>query len=208
MPYQPLNLDASTPPAVKRLIDRLERLSFSDAHTMLRLPIPNYRLAAGCNFAITQVLTTAIGGLSTTLYRHGNTDGERFKGLLTQHYPWSLEPRQDVPAAEAARVIYEVIRNPLTHDLGLDLHGKSKGIKVKIKRIQRANSKGGLPERWIEQLERGPLRPKMSPAVTVRRDANVLLVEALYWGLRRMVESMTRDPALIARAEVFLSTRI
>jgi len=31
-------------------------------HTMLRLPVPNYRLRAGCNFAITHVLTTAIGG--------------------------------------------------------------------------------------------------------------------------------------------------
>ena len=207
MPYQPLILDPATPPAVRRLIDRLERLSFGDVHTMLRLPVPNYRLTAGCNFAITQVLTTAIGGLSTTLYRHGNYDGERFKGLLTHHYPWNLEPRQSVPPAEAARVIYEVIRNPLTHDLGLDLHGKSKGVKVKLKRIQRVGGKGGMPEKWVEKLERGP-RPIMSPSVTVRSDARVLLVEALYWGLRRMVEEMTHDTSLMARAEAFLATRI
>src|SRR3990170_8589621 len=102
MAYQPLNLDATTPPAVRRLIERLERLSLSDVHTMLRLPVPNYRLNAGCNFAITQVLTTAIGGISTTLYRQGNSDGARFKGLLTHHYPWSLEPSQSVSPAEAA----------------------------------------------------------------------------------------------------------
>jgi hypothetical protein len=207
MPYQSLILDPATPPPVRRLIDRLERLSFSDVHTMLRLPVPNYRLSAGCNFAITQVLTTAIGGLSTTLYRQGSSDGERFKGLLTHHYPWNLEPHQNVSPAEAARVVYEIIRNPLTHDLGLDLRGKSKGVKVKLKRLQRAGGRGGMPENWVEKLERGP-RPIMSPAVTVRSDASVLLVEALYWGLRRMVEGMTRDATLMARAEAFLATRI
>ncbi len=101
MSYQPLNLDSATPSAVRRLINRLERLSFSDVHTMLRLPVPNYRLDAGCNFAITHVLTTAIGGISTTLYRQGNKDNERFQGLLVDYYPWKLEPRQDVSPAES-----------------------------------------------------------------------------------------------------------
>ncbi len=208
MPYHHLNLDPTTPPAVRRLIDRLERYSFSDAHTMLRLPVPNYRLNAGCNFAITQLLTAAIGGISTTLYRRGNRDGERFKGLLTDHYPWTSEPPQSVSKAEAARVIYEVIRNPLTHDLGLDLHGGSSKVKVKIKRLARIGARGGPPEKWIEQLENSLVRPKMSPAVTVRTDASVLLVEALYWGVRRMVEDMTRDTALMASAEAFLATKV
>lgn len=206
MAYQPLALDPSTPPSVKRLIDRLERLSFSDVHTMLRLPVRNYRLDAGCNFAIAQVLMTAIGGISTTLYRQGNSDSQRFRGLLRDHYQWQLEPTRDVTANEAARIIYQVFRNPLTHDLGLDLHGHSTGIKVKVKRLQR--SQGGLPERWIEKLEKGQNRPRMSSAVTVRPDAKVLLVEALYWGLRRMVEAMTRDAGLMGRAETFLASKI
>jgi hypothetical protein len=208
MAYRSLKLDRATPPTVRRLIHRLETLSFSDVHTMLRLPVPNYRLNAGCNFAITHVLTTAIGGISTTLYRRGTTDGERFKGLLVDHYPWALEPHQGVQPREAARVIYEVIRNPLTHDLGLDLKGKSKGLQVKVKRWQRPNQKGGMPEKWIENLEGGPSRPNISSAVTVRGDAQVLLVEALYWGLRRMAEGMTRDAQLMARAETFLGNKL
>jgi hypothetical protein len=175
---------------------------------MLRLPVPNYRLNTGCNFAITHVLTTAIGGISTTLYRRGATDGERFKGLLVDHYPWTLEPYQNVSTREAARVVYEVIRNPLTHDLGLDLRGRSKGLQVKVKRWQRPNQKGGMPEKWIENLEAGPSRPNISSAVTVRSGAQVLLVEALYWGLRRMVEGMTRDAQLMARAEAFLANKL
>jgi hypothetical protein len=206
MAYQPLALDPSTPPSVKKLIDRLEGLSFSDVHTMLRLPVRNYRLDAGCNFAIAQVLMTAIGGISTTLYRQGKTDSERFRGLLRDHYQWQLEPTHDVAPDEAARIVYQVFRNPLTHDLGLDLHGRSTGIKVKVKRLQR--SQGGLTELWIEKLERGPTRPRMSSAVTVRSDAKVLLVEALYWGLRRMVEAMTRDAQLMSHADTFLASKI
>lgn len=208
MPYQRLVLDPTTPPSVKRLVARLERLSFSDVHTMLRLPEPATNLTAGCNFAVAYVLMAAVGGISTTLYRLGKTDGERFKGLLTDYYPWDFEPTQHVPPAEAARIIYEVFRNPLTHDLGLDLRGKSKGIKVVVKRLQSPNHAGGLPEQWIESLEKGPARPKMSSTVSVRKDAKVLLVEALYWGLRRMVEAMTRDAQLMTRAENFLANKI
>ena len=67
---------------------------------------------------------------------------------------------------------------------------------------------GGLTERWIEKLEEDPTRPRMSSAVTVRLDAKVLLVEALYWGLRRMVEAMKRDAQLMSRAETFLVSKI
>lgn len=208
MAYQKLTLDSSTPPTVRRLIDRLERISFSDVHTMLRLPIPNYGINAGCNFAITHVLLTTVGGISTTLYRRGNKDWKRFQGLLRNHYPWNLEPTQTATPAEAARIIYEVIRNPLTHDLGLDLHRKSGGGKVIIKRLQRSKQKGGLGEHWIENLEKGVVRPKMSSAVTVQPDARVLLVEGLYWGLRRMIEAMTRDSQLMARAESYLAGKL
>jgi len=175
---------------------------------MLRLPQAASNLTAGCNFAVAYVLLAAVGGISTTLYRQGRTDGERFKGLLTDHYPWNLEPTQPVPPAEAARIVYEVFRNPLTHDLGLDLRGKPKGIKVVVKRLQSPNQAGGLSEQWIETLEKGPARPKMSSTVSVRNDAKVLLVEALYWGLRRMVEAMTRDAQLMTRAENFLGRKI
>ena len=207
MAYQSLNLDPSTPPRVKRLIRKLEKQSFKDVHTMLRLPIPNYRLNTGCHLAIAHVLLAAVGGISTTLYRRGKRDNQRFKGLLKDYYPWHLEPKQYVSNSEAARIIYKVFRNPLTHDLGLDLRGRSRGIKVKVKRIERHNQRGGWTEKRIERLEKDSQRPNMSPAVTVKSHKKVLLVEALYWGLRRMVEAMTRDTQLMARAERFLAIK-
>ena len=207
MAYQPLNVEPSTPPRVKRLIRILEKQSFKDVHTMLRLPIPNYRLNTGCHFAIAHVLLAAVGGISTTLYRRGKESGEMFKGLLKDYYPWHLEPNQYVSNLKAARIIYEVFRNPLTHDLGLDLSGSSQGIKVKVKRLERVNQKGGPTDKWIERLEKDSQRQNMSPAVTVQSYKKVLLVEALYWGLRRMVEAMTQDTQLMVRAERFLANK-
>src|SRR5262249_20998612 len=120
MAYKALDLDPKTPPRVKSLIRSLENHYFSDVHTMLRLPEPDHELLAGCNFSLAQVLAAAVSGLSVTLYSNTGGSGKRFKGLLEDFYPWSAEPKNAVSPVDGAEVIYSVIRNPLTHDLGLD----------------------------------------------------------------------------------------
>ena len=100
MPYRPLSLAPQTPPNVRALIHRIESLSFSDIHCMLRLPLRNYRLTAGCNFAVAHVLMAVIGGVSTTLYHHTGNVGERFTGVLTDYFPWDLEPSGAVAPKE------------------------------------------------------------------------------------------------------------
>jgi hypothetical protein len=142
MVYQPLNIAPSTPPRVRVLIQRIEDLSFSDTHSMLRLPLHHYRLSAGCNFAITHVLMAVIGGVSTTLYRHTGNVGDRFTGVLVNYFPWNKEPTSNVSPVDAADAIYSVFRNPITHDLGLDLKKKSAGGKGKSKTAQDCNYTG------------------------------------------------------------------
>jgi hypothetical protein len=205
VPYVMLSINPSTPPHALGVVRRLEDRFFRDVHCMLRLPIPNYRLVAGCNFAITQVLTAAVGGLSTTLYSHSGPKGQRFKGLLTDYYPWNREPPNSLSASQRAEIIYSIIRNPLTHDLGLDLEKKSNTQKVKLKRLTTKNKIRGLPEKTIESLETTDRRFTMSGTVVVRADATVVLVEALYWGIRCLVESLTHDAARMANAETFLA---
>jgi signal transduction histidine kinase len=92
MAYKLLTIDPQTPPRVKALIQSVENHFFRDVHTMLRLPMPEHELPAGCNFAITQVLAAAVSGISVTLYSDKGGAGARFKGLLRDFYPWSLEP--------------------------------------------------------------------------------------------------------------------
>ncbi len=174
---------------------------------MLRLPISNYRLKSDCGFPITHTLMNAIGGVSTTLYRRGKNDGARFQGLLKDYYPWDREPASTTTPGQAARSIYELFRNPLTHNLGLHLYW-SPSPRFKIKRYHRRAGGGvGITERSIERLEDTSKRPAMSNTIVVRPDATVLLVEALYWGVRVMVEHLLCDDLAVRHAESFLQKK-
>ncbi|HEV8711236.1 MAG TPA: hypothetical protein VGX03_00200 [Candidatus Binatia bacterium] len=176
---------------------------------MLRLPEPDYGLSAGCNFAITQVLLGAISGVSTTLFMpsmHSSQSGLRFKNLLVKYYPWDLESPQSIAPKQAAEVLYAVFRNPLAHDLGLALQKKAMTRKVLIKRLTTKNGTRGLPEETIEGIENTYKRFQMSATLTVQNDATILLVEALYWGVRVMLERLTKDTGRMQNAEVFLAS--
>ena len=207
MTYHEIKVDPHTPVRVRNLLKHVD-LSFSDVHSMLRLPISNYGITAGCNFAVAHVLMSVIGGVSTTLYKQEGHVGNRFIGLLEDYYPWDLEPTGILPKNDAADAIYKVFRNPLTHDLGLDVKQHSKGIAVKIKRLKTATSSGkdrGLTEKQIESLEVSANRPKMSATVTSTSKKKVLLVEGLYWGTRIMIEQLTADKARMSAADNFLA---
>ena len=207
MTYQAIKIDPQTPVRVKNLLKHVD-LSFSDVHSMLRLPITNYGISAGCNFAITHVLMSVIGGVSTTLYKQNGHVGTRFIGVLEDYFPWELEPKGILPKNDAAKTIYNIFRNPLTHDLGLDVKQHSKGLAVKVKRLKTASQGGkdrGLTERQIELLEAGNTRPKMSATVTATAQKKVLLVEGLYWGVRIMIERLTADNKRVSAADNFLA---
>ncbi len=206
MSYRPLTLDPKTPRRVKQLVQSVEDHFFRDVHTMLRLPEPDHQLIAGCNFAITQVLAAAVSGISVTLYSHTGGAGKRFKALLKDFYPWSQEPGNAVTPQAGADVIYSLIRNPLTHDLGLDLENKRKTQKVLIKRLVTNEGRKGLPENSVEQLEGAARTVKMSPTVTILSGKTVLLVEAFYWGVRKMVEDLSRDSPRMQAASAFLAS--
>lgn len=206
MAYRGLKIDPTTPANVKKLVQQLEAHYMSDVHVMLRLPIPDYRIMAGCNFAISQVLMATIGGVSTTLYSHSGGNGKRFKELLVDYYPWKYEPSQSIAPDKAAEIIYSVFRNPLTHDLGLDIEKKANTPVVKLKRLLTKNKTRGLPEKEIEALEDTTKRPSMMPTIIIRSDATVLLVEALYWGVRRMIEELVADKTRMKAADDFLAS--
>jgi hypothetical protein len=206
MAYRPLTLNPKVPARVRQLIHSLEDHFFRDVHTMLRLPEPDHQLTAGCNFAITQVLAAAVSGVSVTLYSHAGRSGVRFKGLLKDFYPWSLEPGNTVTPEAGADVIYSLIRNPLTHDLGLDLEKKRKTQKVVIKRLTTDRGRKGLPEAVIARLEEPGRAVTMSPTVTIASGRTVLLVEAFYWGVRKLVEGLSHDSSRMLSAKAFLAS--
>jgi len=206
MAYIPLHLEPKPSPRVGRLIRRLEDLYFSDVHAMLRLPAPAIGVTAGCNFAIFQVLASVVSGVSVTLYKHSGHKGARFKGLLVDYYPWSEEPQPPSDPSHASELIYSLFRNPLTHDLGLDLEKKSRTKKAIIKRIMTGQKKSGRTEAGIEELEGVKRPPRLSPTIKFETDRVVLTVDAFYWGIRKMLLNLNADRKRIAEAENFLNS--
>jgi hypothetical protein len=206
MAYTPLTIPTQTPPSVRSLIQSIEDHFFRDVHTMLRLPQADHDMPAGCNFAITQALTAAISGVSVTLYSYGGGTGARFKGLVTHYYPWKLEPVVIGPDV-GAQTIYNVFRNPLTHDLGLDLQRKRKTKRVNIKRLGHSSTTG-LSESTVEAIETNIRKVTPSPTLAITPDATTLLVEVFYWGVRTMIENISKDTDRMQAAEAFLTHRL
>ncbi len=206
MPYIPVAKPDSLPPRVRAAVEKLETHYLRELHVMLRLPIPSYRLTSPCTFSCAQVLFALVAGVSTMLYAHRDgSPGADFKGLLIDFYPWTDEPSLSVSPEEAARLIYEVFRNPLTHNLGAHVRRRHATPLVKVKRGGRAAGAGGLTEAMIERLEKAPRPPRLSAAIAVRPgDATVLFVEPLYWGVRVMLENLLRDNGRMAKADVYL----
>ena len=92
MAYVDLQIDAATPELVKDFIRFQVDMQFHDIHCMLRLPLPEPGLNAGCNFAAANTLLILVSGISTVLYKQTGDSGKRFIRALEDCYPWDCEP--------------------------------------------------------------------------------------------------------------------
>lgn len=206
MAYKSLVLDNSTPPFARKIILRVEERQFSFVHAMFGIRPKDDNLTVGYNFAIAQVLMSVIGGISATLYEPEwkRMDRERFTGVLKDYYPLDQEPK-GVQPENTATSIYEVFRNPLVHDLGLDIKNKRKGNKLILKRLAPPNQEEGFSELFIEtELENHDRRKGMSATLTFESGRQTLLLEALYWGVRRMIENISGDKKRMDRVTKLL----
>jgi hypothetical protein len=84
-------------------------------------------LEAGCNFAAANVLLALINGMSRVLYTTPRDNAkQRFERAVENHYPWDNELKEPpfvnaVSNREGAHILYEMLRNPLAHELYLTL---------------------------------------------------------------------------------------
>jgi hypothetical protein len=81
-----------------------------------------------------------------------------------------------------------------------------KGYEVKVKRWMKPGKTEGMDEDWIETLEAAQVRPAhLGPTLQMDAARRVLLVEGLYWCIRRMIEKLTADEQRMREAARFLS---
>jgi hypothetical protein len=179
---------------------------------MLRLPLPSQGIVAGQNFTITQVLMAVISSVSITLYDSKGKSGELFKSVIEEFFPWDEEPSNSVPPKEAAGIIYDVFRNPLTHAGGLFVKRLDdnrflfpESYTVEVKRRMTQDKTTGHTEEWIEALEVSLSRPNMGSTLSVEDSKRVLLVEGLYWCVRRMIQKLTDHKERMTNTERMLN---
>lgn len=183
-------------------------MQFADLRTLLQLPRPGDGLEGGCNLTAASLLFNIVSGssvlfydASTTAMADGRQSGRRFKELLTGYYPFC---DGDLQPDEAARVLYEAARNPLTHCLGV---GKDKRVfpgapQIGNRPVAVMFSKGPLSPGQVGALVSVRERPAwLEPTITVQHEECVIAVCALAWGVHEMLRQLFGDPPQAQQAD-------
>lgn len=182
-------------PNVSDFVQKHLSMQFGDVRAMLRLPLPEPGLEHGCNFAVTDRLCSLISGLSVTIFMPSNlVGGERigsggtYRQLIENFYPWAPEENR----REATQVLYDLIRNPFAHSLGV--HEQS-GYIVNVQ-------KEPLTSEQIEDLERSQTQPsRLPPGLSRSGQCWTLDARGFYRDVFHMFWNLTRDEQQMNEAE-------
>ena len=180
-------------PDALRFIKTHLDMQFDDVRTMLKLPRSKRGLTGGCNFASTAMLCNLISGISVILYRplEKMRRGDRFKNLLKDFYPWASHEDKE----ERSKIIYDLIRNPLAHSLGV-LYENSEPLHL---------AKGFLTEWQLRKIEQSESKPEWLPlTVTALAHTKIVDVRSLYWGVFHMLRRLTEDRGQMETADLFI----
>jgi hypothetical protein len=202
MAYTPLPIPSSTADEIRETIrQRLDPL-LADVHAMMRLPLPDAGLQAGCNLSAALSLLEVVGGVSIVFYVDpalATADPrtqrkQRFLETMAKLFPWDQEQHLAgaITGMHAAAVLYEAFRNPLAHALGVYDGPYLGNIKV---------AKGPISESEVEAIEHAAIRPGDWTTPTLytdsdtksKRTTTVLTVKCLYWGVRQMVGRLLNE---------------
>lgn len=204
MAYVNLDLPDAIPDSVSVVIRGGVEPLLQDVHWMLATVItepPNTGPYRQLQVPIAHVLLATVAGISTQLLHAPNKGtGERFKECFTRFFPWDIDPPKGVSKDEAAKILYEVFRNPLVHRLGLN---RSSAPVVKIGQVFRGTDDA---ETRVEELERLTLKPYSNPCLVVTPKRRILWLDPLYWGVRKLVERWSRDADEVSRADQRFAT--
>ena len=138
---------------------------------------------------IAHLLLATVAGVSTKLFQVSEKKGtgERFKECLIRYFPWDIDPPTGVPCDKAAKILYQVFRNPMVHHLGLN---KASDPVVEIGQVFRGTDDA---EKRVEKLECLTVKPASEPCLVVTSGKQKLWLDPFYWGVRKLVERWSRD---------------
>ncbi len=199
MAYVELDFPNSLPDSVHTVIRKGVEPLLQDVHWMLATAIGEPTDTAPprqLNLPIALMLLATVAGVSTLhAPKPKKRTGEHFKKCLIEYFPWDIDPPRGVSCDEAAKILYDVFRNPLVHSLGLH---KSSDQAVAI---GMAFPGADDAERRVEKLERLTEKPSSEPCLIVTPERQVLWVDTFYWGVRKLVERWSRDKKKVLHAD-------
>ena len=179
--------------------DRKEVHKFVKDHlSMLFEDVRRIIVQRGYNLACADLLCDLISGLSVTVYQPANTKiggaGKAFKTLLlSPFFPGEPGDTSKVKEEKAA-ALWDFVRNPLTHALGVD---KKPGLDITIGKKPKP-----LDKRGLAQMEKATTRPANIKSVLTGGGTKwILSVEGLYYAVFRMFWNLAQDKGQMDAAE-------
>ncbi len=188
------------PVQVRALLHNSARMHLQDVRAMLRLPLPDVGITAGCNFAAVHVLLNALSGLSRLLGPGPKRSDDAFIDFVRTKYPWSREPRAGFSKPRATEVLYRQFRNGFAHDLGLLLEPiPTNKARTRIRSRFRLNDPligvrkqpSLTPDQLVELDDVGSRPVWLGPTVSLESRHTFVDAVALYWGVRRLLYDQT-----------------
>jgi hypothetical protein len=189
--------------AVKSSLHLAVRPHLQDVRAMLRLPLPEIGISAGCNFAAVHVLLNVLSGLSRLMGPGPKRSDAAFCKFVARWYPWRLElPESRFRQKRGTKALYDSFRTGFSHDLGLLLDSGPVDYRGRIRpRFRISGRHLGVTKRpslswsFLAELDDVTARPTWLGATVVADGKVGLLVDAvaLYWGIRRLVFDHTSN---------------
>jgi hypothetical protein len=199
--------DFSAYPDVETFVKTRLTPHYADARGMLQQP--------GYNFISATCLCGIVSGISVTIYKPAATKkwavvkgvrkkvplgtGDLFKMLLERFYPWDTGEN----GKDKAKVVYDLVRNPLAHALGED---KQPGYTIRIRKCKEhppmSGVHVGLSDTELTAIEGSATRPAdLKLAVDGSGKVWDLRVESFYWGVFHLLCRLAADSAQMTDAQ-------
>ena len=185
MPYRKVRLPTDAQDRDRNFVRRRIDPLLEEVHEIFKVTVRSGKdWNQGCNFTVTMALLNVVSGISVALYDHppDTRSGAKFKKSLELHFPWEEEDKYPnaILRGDAAKILYDIFRNPLTHNFGIFKSTDFRYAKLAM---------GALPEHELGTIERAIRRPSAweRPTVMKTDDQVKLTPKCFYWGVRAML---------------------